>query len=256
MTTWYLSLQVMQQTRKEGDETAPSPSTSCNTSCNTSQHLLSNPPNHPLPRLTKTPQTTQQASPQGISQGCPTCSFTPDPPKASPLNHPLEGPTAGQQNGPTTSPRKASEPPAPRQRAPPPPANNSPTPPQPRAETTPRTQRLLKDVTIFVDALNPKEVHSMLRFYGKFRRTKSGTIHGKRQQKLKKKYPERTSHEPDYKKYRSIMVTTPGGVIHLTKNPIKSRAKYHWLEIKNARKPRKSFEKELVELIEKLEGEL
>ena len=81
-------------------------------------------------------------------------------------------------------------------------------------------------------------------------------IHGKRQPKLKKKYPERTSHEPDSKKYRSIMVTTPGGVIHLTKNPIKSRAKYHWLEIKNARKPRKSFEKELVELIEKLEGEL
>ena len=81
-------------------------------------------------------------------------------------------------------------------------------------------------------------------------------IHGKRQPKLAKNYPDRTSHESDVKKYRSTLVATSGGVIHLTKKPIESRVKYHALTIKDAKKQRKSFEKELVEMIEKLEGEL
>jgi len=201
---------------------------------------------------------TPSETPKGPAKDVPAAPLLPDPSTVSPSAHAPEETTTGQQNGTSTSHGESPAPPASQQRAPPPPADGLSTPPQPvRKKTPPNPTSGGKTITIFVDALNPREVHHMLTVLRKVSKDEiKYIIHGKRQPKLGKKYPGSTSHEPDLKKYKKIMLTTSGSVIHLTKEPIKAQAKYHALEIEDGKKLRKSFQKELVELIEKLEGEL
>ena len=187
--------------------------------------------------------------------------------------HPTPAPAPNQ--APPTSPPPTTPPPTPPPPAPapyqapptslpttPPTGQPTPLPRSPEFETTTATpESEEKTITVFVDALNQNSIQEYLTVFGRIGNAEiSFVINGRRQTHLSSNYPKNVKCEPSKKKFESSIEKSTGGIIHITNDPIElrvDRIRYHALIVDTKdKKPPKNFEKDLLELIKKSEGEV